>query len=48
MKEKADFFLFLIMLLKLYQTDMSLPVAHETGDIRVFSFFFCGFVINQL
>lgn len=27
------------MLLRLYQTDMSLPVAHETGDIRVFSFF---------
>lgn len=46
MKEKADFFfLFLIMLLRLYQTDMSLPVAHETGDIGVF---FCGFVINQL
>lgn len=52
MKEKADlFFSFLNMLLRLYQTDMSLPVAHETGDIGVFSFFlfcFCGFVINQL
>lgn len=44
MKEKADFFSFLNMLLRLYQTDMSLPVAHETGDIRVSSFFFCGFV----
>lgn len=39
MKEKADFFFpFLNMLLRLYQTDMSLPVAHETGDIGVFSF----------
>lgn len=37
--EKADlFFSFLNMLLRLYQTDMSLPVAHETGDIGVFSF----------
>lgn len=40
MKEKADFFSFLSMLLRLYQTDMSLPVAHETGDIGVFSFLF--------
>lgn len=45
---KSFFFSFLNMLLRLYQTDMSLPVAHDTGDIGVFSFFFCGFVINQL
>jgi len=38
-KEKADFFSFLNMLFRLYQTDMSLPVAHETGDIGVFSLF---------
>lgn len=39
MKEKAYFFSFLNMHFRLYQTDMSLPVAHETGDIRVFSLF---------
>lgn len=46
-KEKSErksrlFFSFLNMLLRLYQTGMSLPVAHETGDIGVFSFFFAG------
>lgn len=47
LRKSRPFFSFLNMLLRLYQTAMSLPVAHETGDIEVFSFF-CGFVINQL
>lgn len=39
LRKSRHFFSFLNMLLRLYQTDMSLPVAHETGDIGVFSLF---------